>query len=52
MTTFVRFVFDNYTWARDGPEYAAYNGRLIPARIPLSAIISGMSFRVPVLLKP
>ncbi|KAG9309925.1 hypothetical protein JVU11DRAFT_9957 [Chiua virens] len=35
------FVFDNYTWARDGPEYAEYNGRLIPARIPLSAIISG-----------
>ncbi|KAG6374801.1 hypothetical protein JVT61DRAFT_4184 [Boletus reticuloceps] len=35
------FVFDNYTWARDGPEYAEYNGRLIPARIPLSVIISG-----------
>ncbi|KAH0836495.1 hypothetical protein J3R83DRAFT_8131 [Lanmaoa asiatica] len=26
---------------RDGPEYAEYNGKLIPARIPLSAIISG-----------
>ncbi|KAF8554311.1 hypothetical protein OG21DRAFT_1440550 [Imleria badia] len=35
------FVFDNYTWARDGPEYAEYNGKLIPARIPLSVIISG-----------
>ncbi|KAH7885742.1 hypothetical protein F5I97DRAFT_1145854 [Phlebopus sp. FC_14] len=35
------FVFDNYTWERDGPEYADYNGKLIPARIPLSAIISG-----------
>jgi len=38
-----RFVFDNYTWARDGPEYVEYNGKLIPARIPLSAIISGAS---------
>ncbi|KAG8220778.1 hypothetical protein J3R82DRAFT_2210 [Butyriboletus roseoflavus] len=35
------FVFDNYTWEREGPEFAEYNGKLIPARIPLSAIISG-----------
>lgn len=40
---FYSFVFDNYTWARDGPEYAEFNGKLIPARIPLSAIISGAS---------
>lgn len=40
---FFRFVFDNYTWARDGPEHVEYNGKLIPARIPLSAIISGAS---------
>lgn len=36
-----RFVFDNYTWARDGPEYAEWNGKVIPARIPLTALISG-----------
>ncbi|KIK92982.1 hypothetical protein PAXRUDRAFT_34289 [Paxillus rubicundulus Ve08.2h10] len=35
------FVFDNFTWQRNGSEYAEYNGKLIPSRIPLSAIISG-----------
>ncbi|KAF7309252.1 hypothetical protein MIND_00295500 [Mycena indigotica] len=37
------YVFDNYTWMRDGPEVVPWpvNGRLIPARIPLSAFISG-----------
>ena len=40
--SFFRFVFDNFTWALDGPEYVEYNGKLIPARIPLSAIISGV----------
>ena len=36
-----RFVFYNYTWELDGPDYSTYNGHLIPARIPLTAIISG-----------
>ncbi|KAI6095656.1 hypothetical protein EV401DRAFT_2062431 [Pisolithus croceorrhizus] len=35
------FVFDNYTWDPDGPDYSVYNGKLIPSRIPHSAIISG-----------
>ncbi|KAJ7096994.1 hypothetical protein C8R43DRAFT_1092389 [Mycena crocata] len=35
------YVFDNYTWAREGPEISSWNGKPIPARIPLSAIISG-----------
>lgn len=35
------FVFDNFTWERNGPDYSTYNGKLIPSRIPLSAIISG-----------
>ena len=35
------FVFDNYTWNPDGPDYTDYNGKLIPSRIPLSAIMSG-----------
>ncbi|EKM56441.1 uncharacterized protein PHACADRAFT_253563 [Phanerochaete carnosa HHB-10118-sp] len=34
------FVFDNYTWNRDGSEYTDYNGKLIPSQIPLSALIS------------
>jgi hypothetical protein len=38
----LRFVFDDYTWDKDTTEpYSTYNGKLIPARIPLSAIISG-----------
>ncbi|KAJ7069185.1 hypothetical protein C8F01DRAFT_1245395 [Mycena amicta] len=35
------YVFDNYTWEREGPDVTSWNGHLIPARIPLSAIISG-----------
>ncbi|PSR92063.1 hypothetical protein PHLCEN_2v4779, partial [Hermanssonia centrifuga] len=35
------YVFDNYTWDRDGGDYAEYNGKKIPSRIPLSALISG-----------
>ncbi|KIP11864.1 hypothetical protein PHLGIDRAFT_98965 [Phlebiopsis gigantea 11061_1 CR5-6] len=34
------FVFDNYTWNRDGSEYTDYNGKLIPSQIPLSALIT------------
>ncbi len=37
-----RYVFDNYTWSRDmSSEYSEFNGRIIPARIPLSALIAG-----------
>ena len=35
------YVFDDYSWDRDGPAYSKFNGKLIPSRIPLSAIISG-----------
>ncbi|KZP18800.1 hypothetical protein FIBSPDRAFT_933213 [Athelia psychrophila] len=35
------FVFDNFTWSRDDPLYSEFNGKLIPARIPLSAMITG-----------
>ncbi|KAN0088728.1 hypothetical protein V8E55_005785 [Tylopilus felleus] len=35
------FVFDDYTWAVDGTPYSHYNGKLIPSRIPLNAIIQG-----------
>lgn len=34
------FVFDNYTWSRDGP-YSEFNGHLIPSQIPMTAFISG-----------
>ncbi|KAF7298655.1 hypothetical protein MIND_00812700 [Mycena indigotica] len=35
------YVFDNFTWEEGGPEIADWNGHAIPARIPLSAFISG-----------
>ncbi|KAF9451156.1 hypothetical protein P691DRAFT_797246 [Macrolepiota fuliginosa MF-IS2] len=35
------FVFDNYTWLREGPEYSDFNGKLIPSRIPLPALVAG-----------
>ncbi|KAI0082140.1 hypothetical protein K474DRAFT_1681496 [Panus rudis PR-1116 ss-1] len=36
-------VFDQYTWnvELDPPPYSEYNGKLIPARIPLRALIVG-----------
>lgn len=37
-----RFVFDNYTWNRDGPIFSDYNGKLIPSTIPMTALIEGM----------
>ncbi|KAH7924135.1 hypothetical protein BV22DRAFT_1013901 [Leucogyrophana mollusca] len=35
------YVFDNFTWDQDGGDYSEFNGKKIPSRIPLSAIISG-----------
>ncbi|KAI0668526.1 hypothetical protein C8Q78DRAFT_1098866 [Trametes maxima] len=35
------FVFYNYTWNDDGSDYSNYNGKPIPSRIPLSALIRG-----------
>ncbi|OJA20557.1 hypothetical protein AZE42_09786 [Rhizopogon vesiculosus] len=46
-TTRRALVFDNFTWERDAPDYSTYNGKLIPARIPLSAIISGPMIGAP-----
>lgn len=39
----IRFVFDNYTWNPDGSDYSSWNGKLIPSRVPLSTMLSGMS---------
>jgi hypothetical protein len=38
----VSFVFSDYSWAwlRE-TEYEEYNGKLIPAKIPLSALLAG-----------
>ncbi|KXN87980.1 hypothetical protein AN958_07855 [Leucoagaricus sp. SymC.cos] len=34
------FVFDDYTWERGG-SYSDYNGKQIPSRVPLSALLAG-----------
>lgn len=34
------FVFDDYTWSRE-TNYSEYNTKLIPSRIPISALLSG-----------
>lgn len=36
-----RFVFDDYIWNPDGSVYSDYNGKLIPSRIPLTALVGG-----------
>jgi hypothetical protein len=39
-----RFVWDEYTWNPDpNSPFTEFNGKLIPSRIPLSALISGKS---------
>ncbi|KAH0836501.1 hypothetical protein J3R83DRAFT_8138 [Lanmaoa asiatica] len=40
-TTNRSFVFDDYVWNPDGSLYSEYNGKLIPSRIPLSALLGG-----------
>ncbi|KIY44977.1 hypothetical protein FISHEDRAFT_50228 [Fistulina hepatica ATCC 64428] len=40
-------VFDNYTWSRDPADYSSFNGKLIPARVPLSTMLSGPMIGAP-----
>ncbi|KAF9651931.1 hypothetical protein BDM02DRAFT_3110067 [Thelephora ganbajun] len=35
------FVFDNYTWNRDGSVYSRFNEKLIPSMIPMTVQIAG-----------
>ncbi|EGN95102.1 hypothetical protein SERLA73DRAFT_187410 [Serpula lacrymans var. lacrymans S7.3] len=35
------YVFDDYIWRKDGTIYSDFNGKLIPSRIPLSALVGG-----------
>lgn len=34
-------MFDDYIWRPNGSLYSEYNGKLIPSRIPLSALLAG-----------
>ncbi|KAF9803969.1 hypothetical protein IEO21_09507 [Rhodonia placenta] len=35
------FTWYNYTWNDDGSDYTLYNGKHIPSRIPMSALLGG-----------
>lgn len=38
---FCSYVYDDFSWDADGRNYSTFNGKLIPARIPLSTMLSG-----------
>jgi hypothetical protein len=40
-STLPELYFYNYTWELNSPDYSTFNGHLKPARMPLTAIISG-----------
>jgi hypothetical protein len=35
------YVFDNYTWEKTPGDFSSFNGKPIPARVPLTALLSG-----------
>ena len=39
---FFRYVFENYTWDKIPGDFSSFNGKRIPARVPLTALLSGM----------
>ena len=40
---FFRYVFENYTWDTTPGDFSSFNGKPIPARVPLTALLSGTS---------
>ena len=36
-----RYVFNNYTWDKGPRDFSTFNGKQIPARVPLTALLSG-----------
>src|SRR5712675_1523312 len=36
------YAFENYTWDKGESDFSNYKGKPIPARVPLTALISGM----------
>lgn len=42
-------MFDDYTWRKNKAEpYSDYNGKMIPSRVPLTALISGLPSNIAV----
>ncbi|KAH9958798.1 hypothetical protein BGW80DRAFT_1564856 [Lactifluus volemus] len=35
------YVFENYTWDKTSDDFSNYNGKPIPVRVPLTALLSG-----------
>ncbi|KAI0288655.1 hypothetical protein BC826DRAFT_915561 [Russula brevipes] len=35
------YVFENYTWEQTSSDFSQFNGKPIPARVPLTALLSG-----------
>jgi hypothetical protein len=35
------YVFENYTWEKTSGDFSSFNGKPIPARVPLTALLSG-----------
>ncbi|KAF9528894.1 hypothetical protein CPB83DRAFT_813039 [Crepidotus variabilis] len=42
------YVWDDYTWGLPPQEYSDFNGKTIPARVPLSTMIGGYLLGLPV----
>ena len=42
MLILARYVFDNYTWDKTSGDFSTFNGKPIPARVPLTALLSGL----------
>ena len=40
---FFRYVFENYTWDKTPGDFSSFNGKPIPAKVPLTALLSGTS---------
>jgi hypothetical protein len=44
------YVFENYTWDKTSDDFSNYNGKPIPARVPLTALLSGITLLPRILL--
>ena len=43
------YVFENYTWDKTDKDFSTYNRNPIPARVPLTALLSGTPLFPPIL---
>lgn len=48
---FCRYVFDNYTWEKTSGDFSSFNDKPIPARVPLTALLSGAPPSLPIYIR-